>query len=122
MKLLVDMNLSPGLCRLLRDAGHTATHWSRIGSPRAPDIELLQWARRESHIVVTHDLDFGAILAATGFSSPSVIQIRRRDIMPSALIGVLCDALIAYENALRDGALVVIDELASRVRILPINR
>jgi len=33
MKIVVDMNLSPRLCSLLRSAGLEATHWSSVGDP-----------------------------------------------------------------------------------------
>ncbi|MCX6348149.1 MAG: DUF5615 family PIN-like protein, partial [Candidatus Aureabacteria bacterium] len=56
----------------LRQAGHTVTHWSSVGSPRAKDREILTWAREQRQVVFTHDLDFGAILAATDADSPSV--------------------------------------------------
>jgi hypothetical protein len=65
------MNLSPVWSDFLERAGHAATHWSAIGDPRAPDEEILLWARAHDHIVLTHDLDFGAILAAGRFRADS---------------------------------------------------
>lgn len=75
MKLIIDMNLSPAWLSVLNQAGHTAVHWSSVGSPRAKDREILAWAREHHCIVFTHDLDFGAILATTDADSPSVVQI-----------------------------------------------
>jgi predicted nuclease of predicted toxin-antitoxin system len=60
----------------LEEAGHTASHWSTIGSLNAPDHEVLLWAKANGYLLFTHDLDFGAILAATEAEGPSVIQIR----------------------------------------------
>ena len=65
MKLLVDMNLSPGWVSYLAEAGFEAVHWSEIGSGSAPDTELTHWAAKHGYVVLTADLDFGAILAAT---------------------------------------------------------
>ena len=65
MKILIDMNLSPAWVSVLEDAGHTASHWSAIGSMNAPDREILSWAKMNGYVLFTHDLDFGAILAAT---------------------------------------------------------
>ena len=65
MKVLVDMNLSPGWVSFLAEAGFEAVHWTEIGSPTATDSELMAWAAKNDHIVLTADLDFGAILAAT---------------------------------------------------------
>jgi len=66
MKILIDMNLSPAWVSVLEEAGHTASHWSTIGSFNAPDREVLLWAKANGCLLFTHDLDFGAILAATG--------------------------------------------------------
>ena len=65
MKILIDMNLSPAWVSVLEEAGHTASHWSTIGSLNAPDREVLLWAKANGYLLFTHDLDFGAILAAT---------------------------------------------------------
>jgi predicted nuclease of predicted toxin-antitoxin system len=76
MNLLLDMNLSPDLCALFAAEGWSSLHWSQVGDPRAPDSLILAWAHSHDHIVVTHDLDFGAILAATQAAGPSVVQVR----------------------------------------------
>jgi predicted nuclease of predicted toxin-antitoxin system len=76
VKLLVDMSLSPRWVETLRLAGHEATHWSTVGVLTAPDRAIMQFARENDFVVVTHDLDFGDILAATGGAKPSVVQIR----------------------------------------------
>src|SRR5262249_6771498 len=47
-----------------------------VGLPDASDAELMQWAATNGYIVLTADLDFGAILAATRDARPSVVQIR----------------------------------------------
>ena len=86
MKLLIDMNISPRLVDLLTDAGHQAAYWGTIGQPDAEDSEILNWAAQNGYVILTNDLDFGAILAATRHQSPSVIQIRRRDLIPTAII------------------------------------
>jgi|APThiThiocy_cv2_1041547.scaffolds.fasta_scaffold24065_3 predicted nuclease of predicted toxin-antitoxin system len=67
------MNLSPRLATLLREAGFVATHWSEIGAADATDLEIMAYAHE--FVVLTHDLDFSAILAATNAESPSVVQI-----------------------------------------------
>ena len=121
MKLLLDMNLSPSLAELLAQHGFTAVHWSTVGLPTAEDREILQWAKNHGHVVVTFDLDFGAILAATGFDSPSVIQIRCLDNHPETLCPVLARALHRFEHELRGGVLIVLDENKARVRMLPLN-
>ena len=70
MKILLDMNLSPRWVSLLADHGIQAAHWSMLGAKNAPDSEIMAYARAENYIVLTHDLDFGAILAATQGENP----------------------------------------------------
>lgn len=122
MKLIIDMNLSPAWVPVLSKAGQTAIHWSSVGSPHAKDSEILVWARKHEHIVFTHDLDFGAILAATHADSPSVIQIRTQDPTPDHCTRIIFDILSRYAHALSSGALISVDESRARVHILPLKR
>lgn len=121
LRLLVDMNLSPSWVEVLREAGFEAAHWYHIGAPNAPDIELFAWARESKYIVFTHDLDFGALLAATRAESPSVFQIRTDDVSPDALAPRAIDLLHRFTPQLSSGSLVVVDEMRERVRILPLG-
>lgn len=122
MKILLDMNLSPAWCQVLARHGHESVHWSAIGDPRAADSAIMGWACREGYVVVTHDLDFGAILATTRGTGPSVIQVRAQDILPIAMETLLVNALAKYRAELQTGALIVIDRAKLRVRILPLGR
>lgn len=65
MKLLLDMNLSPAWVRFLEENGFEAVHWSTIGEPTATDAVIMAWARNRGFVVITYDLDFSALLAAT---------------------------------------------------------
>ena len=76
MKLLIDMNLTPDWVPFLATHGIDAVHWSTVGNPRAPDDEIMSWAFTSAHIVFTHDLDFGTLLAKTRAGGPSVFQLR----------------------------------------------
>lgn len=122
MKIIIDMNLSPQWVPILKSAGHEAIHWSEIGMPNAPDREIMEWARTNNHVVLTHDLDFGAILAATDANSPSVLQIRTQDVSPKTLSAVVLSSLIQFEEGLNEGALVTVNEKQARARILPLKR
>jgi len=61
MKILVDMNLSPGWTAFLTEMGFESIHWSEVGPGSAPDAELMQRAAERNYVVLTADLDFGAI-------------------------------------------------------------
>jgi predicted nuclease of predicted toxin-antitoxin system len=119
LSILIDMNLSPDWARALRGAGYQAIHWSAVGDPRATDRQIMDWAAANKHIVFTHDLDFGTTLALTHATGPSVIQVRADDVLPSHLGKLVIAALKQHETDLLAGALVVVDELKNRVRVLP---
>jgi predicted nuclease of predicted toxin-antitoxin system len=120
MKLLIDMNLSPAWVEALRSKGWDAVHWVTIGEATAPDTEIMLWARTNSFVVFTHDLDFGILLALTHANGPSVIQVRTPNTMPEDLLDTVSQVLERYQNALERGALVGIDLRRARVRILPL--
>ena len=120
VKILIDMNLSPDWVSLLSREGWTATHWSSVGDPRAADREIMGWAVANQYVVFTHDLDFGTLLALTHAGGPSVIQVRGQDIIPDHMGSLILAALRRHEADLESGALLVVDERRSRVRVLPI--
>ncbi len=122
LKILVDMNLSPDWVGTLRGAGFEAIHWSSAGDPRATDHTLAAWAREHGYIVFTHDLDFSALLAATQWDGPSIVQVRADDVLPEHLGEVVITALRIHAGQLASGALVTIDEQSRRVRILPLKQ
>lgn len=122
MNIVLDMNLSPDWAAVLTQHGFVAVHWSTIGDPRAADTEIMEWARTNDHIVFTHDLDFGTLLALTQAESPSVIQVRTQDVSPAHLETMIVTALRQHETQLATGALIVLDETKARVRILPLAR
>jgi predicted nuclease of predicted toxin-antitoxin system len=121
MKILIDMNLSPTWVSVLERAGHTAVHWSTIGAPNAPDRVILEWAKTQGHVLFTHDLDIGAILAATNADAPSVIQFRSQDVTPDKAKDFLLNPLKRFENDLLRGTLISLDEEKSRARLLPVR-
>ena len=121
-KILVDLNLSPVWAGFLRAQGIEATHWSEVGDLRAPDSEIMQWAREHDFLVFTHDLDYSALLAATRASGPSVVQVRTQDVLPAAIGSLLIRVLGEHAAALEKGAILTVDALGARVRILPIER
>jgi predicted nuclease of predicted toxin-antitoxin system len=122
MKTLLDMNLSPVWVEFLKKEGFEAVHWSAVGDVRAADATIMSWARQYGFVVITHDLDFSALLAATEASGPSVVQLRTQDLMPQAMGRDLVRVLRLRADDLERGAVISIDKLTSRVRVLPIRR
>jgi predicted nuclease of predicted toxin-antitoxin system len=120
VKLLVDMNLSPTWVGHLAAAGHEAEHWSTVGAADASDATLMAYARERGLVVLTHDLDFGAILAATGGLKPSVVQIRGEQLSPTVIGVRVVAALRQLETELAAGALVTVDPGRTRISVLPL--
>lgn len=121
LRIVVDMNLSIEWLTQLRASGYDAVHWSEVGSPSAPDSQIMEWARNEARTVLTHDLDFGTTLALTHSGGPSVLQIRTQLVLPEDVGTVVLEALARFEKELAQGALVVVERARSRVRILPLR-
>jgi predicted nuclease of predicted toxin-antitoxin system len=121
MKLLVDMNLSPRWVGLLVGAGIEAAHWSTLGAKNAPDSEIMAYAGVNDYVVLTHDLDFSVILAATHGEKPSVVQIRADDVSPDVIGKQVIAALRQMASELEEGALLTVDPNRTRLRVLPLR-
>ena len=121
MKLLVDMNLSPRWVAVLADAGIEAAHWSTLGAHNAPDSAIMTYASANDYVVLTHDLDFSAILAANRGEKPSVVQIRAEDVSPDVIGNQVIAALRQMASELEEGALLTIDSDRTRLRVLPLR-
>jgi len=80
----------------------------------------MRWALASRHVVFTHDLDFGTMLALTHDSGPSVIQLRGQGVLPEDVGSVVVAALHQHGCVLETGALVIIDHKKFRVRVLPL--
>lgn len=120
IRLVIDMNLSAEWVAELAQHGWSADHWSNIGDPRADDTVIMAWALVNGHVVFTHDLDFGTMLALTDATGPSVLQVRSQSVLPEDIGPMVIAALRQHDAALEAGALVVVDEKRSRVRVLPL--
>jgi predicted nuclease of predicted toxin-antitoxin system len=120
MKLLLDMNLSPRWVTTLKNAGFEALHWSTCGKGGAADTEIMAFARANDYVVLTYDLDFSAILAATGGDKPSVVQIRADDLSPDTIGRQVILALQQMVAELDAGALLTVEPGRTRLRVLPL--
>jgi predicted nuclease of predicted toxin-antitoxin system len=119
MKILIDMNLSPRWVKLFDDASVESAHWSTIGATNAPDKEIMDYAKANNYVVLTHDLDFSAILAVTHGEKPSVVQIRAENVSPDVIGWSVIAALRQMAAELEEGALITVDPKRTRLRLLP---
>ena len=82
----------------------------------------MAFAAANDYVVLTHDLDFGAILAATQGEKPSVVQIRAEDVSPDVIGATVVSALRQMADELELGALVTVDPNRTRLRVLPLSQ
>ena len=91
------------------------------GLERLPDQDILRKARDENRILLTHDLGFGELVAASGEKLPSVIIFRLRNMQPSYVNLFLRDVVAEYSDSLEEGAVISVTEGQVRSRSLPIR-
>jgi len=121
MRFLADMGISADTVALLQSRGHDAVHLRDAGLQTLDDPAIVRKARDEHRVVLTHDLDFGQILAVTQASSPSLVTFRLSDMRPQSVNGALAEALTMYRHELETGAAVTVDDRTIRCHLLPIN-
>ena len=120
LKFVIDMNLSVDWIPTLHLQGYHGIHWSAVGNTTATDVEIMAWALQNGHIVFTHDLDFGTLLANTSALGPSVVLLRGQDVRPARIGQMVINALTQTAEELGKGALVVVELKGHRVRVLPL--
>jgi predicted nuclease of predicted toxin-antitoxin system len=121
MRFLADMGISPKTVSFLQDLGYQATHLHQEGLDRLSDSEILEKARREGRILLTHDLDFGDLLAASKAKFPSVVIFRLRNMRPERLNLHLHSILSQHAKGLEHGVIVKVAEGGIRIRNLPLS-
>jgi predicted nuclease of predicted toxin-antitoxin system len=122
MRILFDMNPTPRWVEHLRAAGHEVVHWSAVGSAKAKDREICEYARAHEYIVLTNDLDFPQILADTDAVGPGVVLLRGEPLVPELRGTVLLEALARCAEDLTQGAIVSLDWAGQpRARVLPLR-
>jgi predicted nuclease of predicted toxin-antitoxin system len=121
MRFLADMGVSMRVVDWLRSEGHDVLHLRDQGLQRLPNGTIFRKAKREERIVVTFDLDFGEIVAASQGQIVSVVLFRLRNARSAHVIARLEVVLNESSAQLAEGAIVVVEESRHRVRRLPIG-
>jgi predicted nuclease of predicted toxin-antitoxin system len=120
VKFLVDECLSPDWAGLFRSLGHEAVHWREVGEHGDPDPKLIEWARKNDAIVFTKDMDFSKLLYLSRESLPSVLQLRKIDVLAGYTRMAVIEAVTRFSRQLEEGCLVSISSRGTRVRVLPL--
>ena len=121
MRFLADMGVSPLTVEALRQNGYEAIHLIEEGLERLPDSAILQKAKQEERIVLTFDLDFGDLLAASADVLPSVIIFRLKHTNPAFVSARLLEILSECGQDLTTGAILTVQDNRYRLRRLPIE-
>lgn len=121
MRFLVDANLSPRLAALLKTGGHDAVAVRDLGMADASDEDVLERAASEGRVLISHDTDFGNLLAVRGLTRPSFILLRSSDpITPDEQAALIIANLDGVASELEAGAIVVFAQSRLRTRRLPL--
>jgi predicted nuclease of predicted toxin-antitoxin system len=121
-EFLVDMPLSPDLAEWLAAQGHDAVHAARLGLGQAPDIEIMNIARAAERVVVTADLDYPRLLAASGLRAPGLVLFRDGNWSDEDVIVRMAEALRALPESDFAHSIVVLERDRIRRRRLPLDR
>jgi predicted nuclease of predicted toxin-antitoxin system len=122
MRFLIDENLSYRLAELLTKSGHDAVHVRDLDASGAADMDVMTLAARGDRIIVSADTDFGALLAHSRATKPSVILVRALiDRRTPELAGILTANIDTIHHDLEAGAIAAFTPDGIRVRQLPLR-
>lgn len=119
MNFLLDANMPRSALRAFIDAGHQAWHVRDIGLGDAPDERIDRYARRQSWILVTRDLDFSDTRNYPPENSPGRLVLRVADTSTAAEIAQLLQRFLLMPELVNQipAHLAILD--ANRVRFRP---
>lgn len=121
MNFLLNMNINRDMTALLQKRGHVCRHVGDLGMSRAKDVEIVAEAKRTGEVIITHDLDYGHLLAFSGESAPSVLILRLRDLSTDEIISRFDSVWSEIESPLMSGSIVSLSDKSLRIRNLPIE-
>jgi predicted nuclease of predicted toxin-antitoxin system len=121
VRFLADVNVSRRVVALLREKGLDVVRVSEILDPRTADPVILEEARSRDAVVISHDQDFTALLALSGATSPSLINLRVSYADSERLADEIAAVARSAARALAEGAIATVDDGGARVLPLPVE-
>jgi predicted nuclease of predicted toxin-antitoxin system len=121
MRFLADMGISPKTVAFLQSFGHDVVHLHDQDLDRLEDPAILAKTREEERILLTHDLDFGELIAVSGARLPSIVVFRLRNMSPEMVSRYLQGIIDQHGESLEKGAIISVTEGQVRVRLLPLT-
>ena len=112
MKFLIDRCAGRLLAEWLRKQGHDVVESSELG-PDPGDRVLLEWAAKETRILVTIDTDFGELIYVENLQHAGLIRLP--DVPARERQLIMQDLLTRYETELQDAAIITVR--GGRIRI-----
>jgi predicted nuclease of predicted toxin-antitoxin system len=107
---------------LLAAAGHDAVAVRDLRLQDAPDDRILDRALLDDRVIISHDTDFGTLLAARRQSKPSFVLVRSADPFSTTQIAALIlDNLNVVASGPAAGAIVTFPRGRLRSRRLPLQ-
>ncbi len=120
-KFLADMGISYSTVNWLKENNFDVKHLRDEKLLTLPDDQIIIKAKIEGRIILTCDLDFGDLLAASKDSFPSVILFRLNNYSPININKKLSWILKEELEALSEGVILIVEESRYRIRKLPIR-
>lgn len=120
LEFLANMNISPVTVEKLRGRGWNIIRVSEIMDRGARDAEILDYAKGHNKVLITQDLDFSALLAAKRYDKPSVVSLRFDNADPNFIADRIVEIVKEFEEELKEGVVISVDETSARYRNLPI--
>jgi len=112
MKFLIDRCAGRLLADWLRKQGHDVVESHELG-PDPGDRVLLEWAAKETRILVTIDTDFGELIYLEHLSHAGLVRLP--DVFARERQLIIQDLLTRYETELQDAAIITVR--GGRIRI-----
>jgi predicted nuclease of predicted toxin-antitoxin system len=119
MNFLLNMNIRREMIAPLQKRGHACRHVGDIGMSRAKDEEIVAEAKRRGEVILTHDLDYGHLLAFSGEKAPSVIILRLRNLSVNEVLSRLDSIWKEIESPLMNGAIVSLSDESENCPLKP---